>query len=394
MRVCCVCHIIWPSFAPYGYHKDPADKHRLIIDTETAPIVRDVFHWFVREGMSKAGIVKKLIELGIPCPAAYKRLNGMNYNSPSLKGESLWSAQTITHMLSNQMYLGHMVQGRQKVKSYKVHTRVKMPEEEWFIKEDTHDPIVDQAIFDQAQDLLQRDTRTAPNSGKLYPFSGFLRCADCGKAMVRRTSKDRVYYACRTYTTSGSICSKHTIRHDKLERLVLAALQQQIDLVDGLAVLIDEINSAPIVRTVSKRLESSLKQRKQEFERAKAIRTGLFMDWKNGDITREEYHGLKQELEDKEARLKQDIARLEEEIRDMAQGITSSDPFFEAFRRHNVVTEINRGIVSELIKVIHIHEGGDIDIDFNFADQHRRVVEFIENNRKTDLVLVDVRKAG
>jgi len=178
MRVCGVCHIIWSAFAPYGYHKDPADKHRLIIDTETAPIVRDVFHWFVRDGLSKAGIVKKLIELGIPCPAAYKRLNGMKYNSPSLKGESLWSAQTITHMLSNQMYLGHMVQGRQKVKSYKVHTRVKMPEDEWFIKQDTHDPIVDQAIFDQAQDLLQRDTRTAPNSGKLYPFSGFLRCAD------------------------------------------------------------------------------------------------------------------------------------------------------------------------------------------------------------------------
>ena len=72
------------AFAPYGLQKDPADKHRLIIDPETAPIVRDVFHWFVRDGMSKNGIVTRLTELGIPSPAAYKRQNGMNYNSPKL----------------------------------------------------------------------------------------------------------------------------------------------------------------------------------------------------------------------------------------------------------------------------------------------------------------------
>jgi hypothetical protein len=293
------------------------------------------------------------------------------------------------------MYLGHMVQGKQKVKSYKVHTRVKVPEDEWFIVEDTHEPVVEMELFAQAQTLLHRDTRTAPNCDKLYTFSGFLRCADCGKAMGRRPSKnDRVYYSCRTYTITGSMCSRHTIRHDKLEGIVLKAIQAQVDLVEGLAELIDEINIAPAVRTVSKRVESALKQRRQELERVKAIRTGLFMDWKNSDITREEYHSLKQELEEREERLKQDIAHLEEENRNMAQGITSSDPFFETFRKHRKITAINRGIVSELIKVIYIHEGGDVDIEFNFADQHRRTVEFIENNQKADLVLMEGRKAG
>jgi len=382
------------AFAPYGYHKDPADKHKLIIDEQAAAVVRDVYHWFVREGMSKAGIVKKLIEMGVPCPATYKRQNGMNYQSPSLKGQSLWSAQTITHMLKNQMYLGHMVQGRQKVKSYKVHTRVSVPEEEWFVVHDTHEAIIDQALFDQAQNLLQRDTRTAPNSGKLYPFSGFLRCADCGKSMVRRVSKTWVYYACRSYVTSSTVCSRHSIRHEKLEDMVRTALQQQIDLVDGLAKLVDEINVAPVIRMVSKRLEHSLKQRKQEFSRVSTMRTGLFMDWKNGDITREEYHALKQELEEKEAQLKQDIARLEEESRDMAQGVTSRDPFFEHFRRHQRIGELDRGIVAELIRVIHIHEGGDITIEFNFADQHRRALEFVENNRRPDLELVEARKVA
>jgi uncharacterized small protein (DUF1192 family) len=357
-------------------------RPKLLVDPGTAPVVRDVFQWFVRDGMSKAGVVKKLIELGVPCPAAYKHKNGMNYQNPSLKGEPLWSAQTVTHMLQNQMYLGHMVQGKQRVKSYKVHTRVSVLEDEWFIKADTHEPIVDTELFAQAQRLLQRDTRTAPNSTKPYLFSGFLRCADCGKAMARRTSKDRVYYACRTYTTSGSLCSRLPIRHDKLEQLVLTALQHEIDRVDGLAELIDEINTAPVVRTTSKRLDSTLKQRRQELERAASIRTDLFLDWKNGDISREEYHSLKRKLEEKGAALGQEIARLEAEICGAAQGVTASDPFFEAFRKYKNTTALNRGIVAELIQAIHIHEGGDVDIDLNFADQHRRAAEFIESNQR------------
>jgi len=36
------------------------------------------------------------------------------------------------------MYLGHMVQGKQKAKSYKLHTRVNLPEEDWIICRDTH----------------------------------------------------------------------------------------------------------------------------------------------------------------------------------------------------------------------------------------------------------------
>jgi len=358
------------AFAPYGYKKDENNKHKLLIDAEAAAVVRDVFHWFVRGGMSKAGIVKRLAAQGIPSPAAYKRQNGMNYHSPLLKGEPLWSAQAVAHMLSNRMYLGHMVQGRQKVKSYKVHTRVNVPEEEWFVKENTHEPVIDTVLFEQAQRLLQRDTRTPPHAGKLYPFAGFLRCADCGKAMVRRPAKNnRVYYACRTYTISGTLCSKHSMRHDKLECVLLAALQVQIELLDGVAELIAEINRVPAIGTISPQPGHLLKQRGRELERVNEIRTGLFMDWKNGDITREEYYNLKHELEKKEARLRKEIAHLEEESCAESQENTCNEPLFEQFCKHQKINELNRGIVAELIRVIYIHEGGDVDVEFSFACQ-------------------------
>lgn len=381
------------AFAPYGYLKDPDDKHLLIVDNETVHIVKDIFYWFVRDGMSKNGIVKKLIGMGIPCPSAYKRKIGLKYNNPHIvNNEPLWSARGVTAILTNQMYLGHMVQGKQKVKSYKIHTRINTPENEWFIVENTHEPIIDKDTFSKAQELMQKDTRTAPQSGQLYTFSGFLRCADCGKSMGRRTSKNLVYYACRTNITVG-LCTRHSIRDDKLQSIVLETIQKQIALIDGMAQLIDDINNAPAPRTVSKRLTASIKLRKQELEKASGVRTGLYLDWKNGDITRDEYHRMKKEFEDKEAQLKEDIAKLEAENQDMAHGVTSSNPYFDAFRKYNNISSLDRGIVAELIKAIHIHEGGDITIDFNFADQHRRIVEFIENNKK-ELTVVENNKVS
>lgn len=368
------------AFAPYGYSKDPDDRHRLLVDPPAADIIKDIFYWFVRDGMSKIGIAKKLIGMGIPCPAAYKWQNGMKYHNPAIKNkEPLWSARSITAILTNQMYLGHMVQGKQKVKSYKVHTRINIPENEWFIVEGTHEPIINKETFDQAQMLMQKDTRTAPSAGRLYTFSGFLRCADCGKAMGRRTSKHLVYYACKTNLTQGQ-CTRHSIRNDVLERAVLKTIQKQVALIDDMAQLIDDINNAPASRDVSNRLAASLRLQKQELEKISGIRTGLYLDWKNGDITREEYRRMKKEFEEKEQRLRQDITRLEEENQGMPQD--AAEPCFDAFRRHNNLSHLDRGIVAGLIKAIHIHEGGDITIKFNFADPYKRIAKLVGNRRE------------
>ncbi len=377
------------AFPPYGYLKDPADKHRFIVDHDAASIVKDIFHWFVRDGMSKNGIVRKLIGLGIPCPSAYKRQGGMNYLNPKTKNhQPLWSARSITTILENQMYLGHMVQGKQKRKSYKIHMRITMPERDWFIVKNMHEPLIDQETFDKAQELMLRDTRTAPAQGTLYPFSGFLRCADCGKAMVRRTSKNLVYYACQTYLNTKECTSRHTIRHEKLEYAVLTAIQKQIALLDDMIQLLNEINAAPAQRTNSNRLNAALKLRRQELEKITALRTGLYIDWKNDDLTREEYHSMKKEFEEKEQRLKQDIANLEEESQDFAQGVSSSDPYFAMFQKHRGIQSIDRGIIVELVKKIIIHESGDLTIEFNFTDKCRRVIEFIANNHK-ELTVVE-----
>ena len=202
------------AFAPYGYTKDPTDKNSLVIDEEAAQTVRDIFSWFLSDGMSKAGIARRLNELGVPNPTAYKRSKGFRYENPhALQNDGLWNPTTITRMLQDSIYTGVMRQGRQRVISYKVHKRTSVPESEWFVVENAIPPIIDHEMFQAVQELHKRDTRTAPGQREVYLFSGFIRCADCKKGMSRHTAKNLVYYQCRTYRNkSKTQCSKHSIR--------------------------------------------------------------------------------------------------------------------------------------------------------------------------------------
>ncbi len=157
--------------------------------------------------------------------------------------------------------------------------------------------------------------------------------------------------------------------------MVLAAIRTQVALIDDILALIDEVNNSPAARNVTRSLENSLKLRRQELGKLTKLKADLYMDWKNGDITRDEYHDMKKDFEEREKKLRKDIASLEIEVQETAKEMSPKNSYFEAFAKHRNITELDRGIVTELIKVIHIQEGGDITIDFNFADQHKLLLE-------------------
>lgn len=377
------------AFPPYGYSKDPENKNALIIDEDAAQVVRDMFTWFVSEGMSKNGIAKRLNELGIPNPTAYKRSKGFRYQNPhGRENDGLWNPASVSRMLQDPLYIGVMRQGRQQVVSYKVHKRVSVPEDKWFAPKDVVPPIIDRELFDMAQGLHQRDTRTAPGKQEVYPFSGLVRCADCKKGMVRHSSKGYVYYACRTYRDkSKDRCTKHTIRLDVLEKAVLVAIQKQIELVASLKEMIEEINASPVVHTQSVRLETLLNQRGKELDKVNGLLDSLYVDWKAGDISRDQYHRMKAKYEEKAAQLQEAVDHIKAECDTLAQGVTAEDPYLTAFLKYGNIQSLSRGLLVDLVKTVYVHEDGTLDIEFNFADQFRRIVEFIENN-KNDLYVV------
>lgn len=372
------------AFAPYGYSKSPEDKNSLIVDEEASDIIKKIYQWFIYEGMSKNGIVKKLNELGVLNPTAYKNSKGLKFHCRTgSDNDGMWSSRTISAILCNEVYIGNMVQGRQRVKSYKVHEAIQVPLEEWFIVENTHEAIIDKETFDRAQELQKRDTRTSPKSKALTLFAGFLKCADCGKAMRRTTAKDKVYYVCRTNRDkSKTACTKHSIREDVLKEAVLIAVQKQIDLVENMSQIIEEINSLPELNKKSDRLEKALRSKQQELSKNNTVLDSLYVDWKTGDITQEQFRRMKSKFESNAERITVSIRSIQEEIKLMEKGVTTDTPLFKAFLKNKNVKDLDRNLLVCLIDTIYVHEDKHITIKFNFADTYMRVIEFIETNKE------------
>ncbi|HCC34863.1 MAG TPA: recombinase [Ruminococcaceae bacterium] len=378
------------SFAPYGYMKDPDNKNRLMIDEEAAPVIRDIFNWYLyglggdnADGsLSINGIARELNERGIASPIQYKRQKGFKYQNPNSRfKQGIWTPTTIAAILKNRMYIGCMVQGRYKVISYKIHKQIKTPEDEWFTKEGTHEAIISAQLFDKVQKRLLRDTRTAPGKKTVHLFSGFLRCSDCGRALHRKSSKGNIYYYCRISKQAQKICMPRSIVGTKLAKAVLAALQIQVSLVEDLGQVIDKINRAPACVNQAARLDASRKKQEQELLRLIGISDSLYTDWKSEVISKDEYLRIKTEYKSRIEQLSTAIEKIQSERQLMSQGINRGSSYFKDFQRRRNIVSLNHEILVDLVDVITVHRDGTVGIEFNFPDPHRRILEFIESKQ-------------
>lgn len=370
------------AFPPYGFLKDPENKNHLILDPDTAPIKVQMKDWLLHEGMSLGGVARRLNAMGIPNPTKYKRLKGWKYCNPHVEdNDGLWCGTTVRNVIFSLMNLGHMVQGRQKVVSYKIHDKVAVPEEEWFIVENTHEATFTQEDYDALCDLFERDTRTANNSGTVHKFAGLLKCGKCKKAMHRSHAKNITYFKCGTRRNkSAEACSVKSIRQDKLEQAVLGAIQGQIKLVESLAAIVDKINEAPEVDNSSRRLEKMFTDKGRELQRIKSVYDSLYGDWKLGEISETEYRRMRDRYSAEIRQIEAAIENIKVELKSLGDGVTTENPLFKEFLQYRNITELNRSVLVSLIDVIYVYENNEITIQFQFEDELLRVLEFIEQN--------------
>ena len=234
------------AFAKYGYKKDPADHHKLLVDDEAAEVVRMIYDKYMG-GAGMRTIVRFLNDSGIPNPSTYKRLQGSNYRAQTINECTLWSDKTVRRILQDEMYIGNMVQGKNRKVSYKDKAVIALPQEEWIRVQGTHEAIIPKDDFDRVQRMLSGHAKASPASGEIGLFSGLLRCPDCGHALIKKVNrnpdKTYVYYRCSSYYKSKTACSAHTIRHEKLYDTVLTAIQKMIDL----AVDADKVDRKSVV---------------------------------------------------------------------------------------------------------------------------------------------------
>lgn len=372
------------AFASYGYKKDPIQKGKLLIDEEAAGVVKMIYHSFL-QGMGMLAIARKLNELGILSPASYKIKQGMLYQNAKTKdGETLWQDRTIRRILTNQIYCGDLVQGKNRVLNYKIQRCRQVPKEEWMVVRDTHEAVIDRETFQKVQDLLKRDTRVAPASGTVHLFAGFLKCADCGRAMNRKKNVHSYgtyeYYICSTYKQAKDRCSRHTLRVDQLEEAVLKAIQAQVEHAVDVAELLRRFEKEQRGKTVVFPFEETWKEKKAEMEKIKRFRESLYGDWKEGILTKEEYLSMKESYQKQLDDLSSILEKLEREKKEMGKrGKEKENPFLRSFCRYRNITSLTREVLMELVESILVHENGEITIRFRFREEKKALKHLTED---------------
>lgn len=377
------------AFPSYGYIKDPKDKHKLIIDEVAAEIVKKIFHWNVNEGLGKIAICHRLNDLGILNPTGHKKLElGQNYNNYGIKDNTYtWTPSTIRNVLKNEVYIGNTAQGKRRAKSYKIHKIENVPEEEWVRVENTHEPIIDRETFEKAQELSRKDVKVSQKTNELSIWAGFLKCADCGRAMNKKSSTNKggnkyEYYICSTYKKkSNKLCTKHTIKEEWLEKAVMQVINLHIELLIDTEEIVQQINENSFQNTKNENIANVIVTKQNKIHQISNFKRTLYEDWKNEDITREEYIEYKQKYENDIERLNQNIERLEIEKKKYESQNKDQNEWIEKFREQKGITELSRDIIIELIDCIYVKENGNIVIKFKFEDEFKRILEYIKNNK-------------
>lgn len=306
------------SFAPYGYTKDPDEKGHLIIDPEAAEVIRKIYRLYL-EGKGKQVIARILNESGIPNPTEYKRQHGMVRNK-KVRSSTLWSYFTITTILTNEVYIGNMIQGKTGVGNYKTQERISYTPDQWIVVNGTHEPIIDRKVWDQVQALIAQKATSGQNREEGV-FARKVRCIHCGSRMHAVKNGNKRGFKCDRHALSHDSCIGAYISLPKLERIVAAELYVLSQELLAEETLEEGINPFPELQEMKKQIEDDMKSLEREIESGHTAIRSLYMSKIRGGISEQDYieqviqiSEEKNFMENKVAALKEQIAQTEQTI--------------------------------------------------------------------------------
>lgn len=349
------------AFASYGYRKSPVDKNKLVIDPPAADVVRKIFTLYL-EGCGKVRIAAILNNKGIPCPSEYKKLNGEHYrNSNRLESTSYWTYSTINRILHNEMYLGNMVQGKKSQQMRKKAKRKK--QSDWMIVPGTHEAIIDQSTWEKVQDLLHRKTRNLDFNSEQNIYAGFLKCGDCGRALVKKGTN----YYCGTYVRSGrQYCSPHRISRQALENILSQDLRTVIQSMDNLKDIVITQKSTDAATPGKYDLKNEKEKLQTELDKLRKLQKKVYEDYLENIISKEECVTYRQNYAQKEELLSKQLICLNQNTDTQTMDILEI-PWIKHLLEFGEVEKLDRDIIVTMLHEIRVYENRTIRITYNFS---------------------------
>ena len=354
------------SFNPIGYLKAPDNHNKLIVDSETAWIVKRIFE-LANAGMGAHKIATQFRKEQVPCPSWWLHSRGekdysKRFENPENKYE--WSHTVIRNIIANPLYLGHTVMCKTE-SIFKVGKSKKVPEAEQIRVENTHEPLVSQEIFDSANaKILSR--RREDTEHFVSPFAGLVKCGTCGKALgLRYWGKDRNrVYICTTYAHNTKSCTDHRIYYEDLYKAVLADIQyhariayEDRDKAVALAVKMNDKADG----NKGKTNESKLKQTKKRYDEVTRLFDRLYEDSLSGRISNDNFNRLIAKYQSEQEELLKQINALQNALQEVKDNQRNAVKWADLMAEYVGIQELSAENLNLLIERIEVFDRTETD---------------------------------
>lgn len=367
----------------YGYLWNEA-RDQWLVDPEAAEVVKRIFAMTI-DGYGPYQIASKLKEEKVLIPSAYLARHGEGVNkNKTFKDVYGWGSSTICNILEKREYLGHTInfKTRKHFKDKKSHY---VPEDEWTIFENTHEPIIDQQTFDLVQKIRGNVRRYPDGWGEAAPLTGLLYCADCGgKMYVHRTNNGKriSQYTCSQYSKVpvGKLC---TTQHRINEDVVLSLVSEMLKAIAEYAKhdraefvrVVQEAQSSQQTAEVKKQ-RTRLATAKQRVSELEVLLCKIYEDNILGKLSDSRYATLDAQYEKEQSELTVEISDLEKAIKSYEKHEKDADRFIALIDKYENFDKLTIAMLNEFIEKILVHERDrkgsiqttqEVEIYFNFV---------------------------
>ena len=360
----------------YGYKKDPAQKHHLLIDEESAAVVREVFALALK-GYGPAVIANKLRERKIERPSYYMHTHGLELYATDLDRPYDWAPRTVAKMLSRPEYLGHTVNHRTDKETYKS-PKVYCTPDQWQIIENTHEPIIDQSTFDAVQQI-RKTVRRTDTTGEPNVFTGLVYCADCGGKMYnhRGMAKNQWHtftpdpvtgllpadsYQCRTYTMSSrrenKTCFSHYITTQALRSLTLDAIRTAATFaIRNRTEFLRRVREASALRQTAdaKAVRQRIRKAQKRIDELDRLSVKLYEDYALNRLPLARYEQIAARYEAEQADLQKALADDQGQLAAFDKDTDRAEQFLFLAKRYTDFSVLTNEMILEFVDRILVH---------------------------------------
>ena len=344
------------ALPPYGYIKDPNDKHKLLKDENVAHIVDTVFRLALSE-YTVMSIVKHLNNEGYINPSTYFIEQG--WAKQRKAPHTAWGTSTVKRFLHNRVYCGDLVLNVSGKKTYKSKRATKRPENEWIIHEDTHEGYISRDEFNKIQKMLNSRTNfyTAHTGDTKNHYKGLIFCGECGGTLTLQSTGTKrggnAFYRCARAERGVSMCTGTRISQDWLDKELEKEIKQNIsDIFDnGVVLNVREDTSNNTANTES--YINKLKSRLDTFNNTLAM---SYVEKAEGKISGDEYEIIRNGVTAKIAEVKKDIEREEKKISDFIQNKNEKEQLLNSIEQYKDFKSVTRELITAFVEKIVVNK--------------------------------------